>query len=346
MNNNNIIGNGSVPQEFPHGHRLERFGDKPKKGDHKRAVDAYSEAGKMLNSNDWEIHHCLGECYLASQRSEQAMQESSKAVELTNDKIAHIALAKLAISDNKIDQAIQAYKHIIQYCGDNVEAVIQLGFVYLQQNDISRAFQAFGTVLAQSPGNVEAIFPMAYIIQNHQEYDVALSKYKGTTQALSESWQLWNNIGMCFCGKHKFVAAITCLKRAHYLNPMAWQPIYNLGRVLLMTGQSASAAIHLCAAIAATSQNSIPYLLLGLALKKLNDIQGAEQALFKAHSLTPREPIVLINYAIVLQIQNKAVRVAEIISDLNDICTTMNVELQIIQAAQRISRKINQIVNI
>lgn len=55
-----------------------------------------------------------GECYLASQRSEEAMQESSKAVELTNDKIAHIALAKLAISDNKIDQAIQAYKHIIQ----------------------------------------------------------------------------------------------------------------------------------------------------------------------------------------------------------------------------------------
>lgn len=75
--------------------------------------------------------------------------------------------------------------------------------------------------------------------------------------------------------------------------------------------------------------SALVLLWFTVALKKLNDIQGAEQALYKAHSLTPREPIVLINYAIILQIQNKAVRVAEIISDLNDICTTMNVELQV-----------------
>ena len=31
---------------------------------------------------------------------------------------------------------------------------------------------------------------------------------------MPESPQLWNNIGMCFFGKKKHVAAVSCLKRA------------------------------------------------------------------------------------------------------------------------------------
>jgi Bardet-Biedl syndrome 4 protein len=38
-----------------------------------------------------------------------------------------------------------------------------------------------------------------------------------------ESSQLWNNVGMCFFGKGKLVAAIACLKHAAYLNPFDWK---------------------------------------------------------------------------------------------------------------------------
>ena len=37
--------------------------------------------------------------------------------------------------------------------------------------------------------------------------------------------------GMCFFGKKKFVAAISCLKRANYLAPFDWKILYNLGLV-------------------------------------------------------------------------------------------------------------------
>lgn len=57
--------------------------------------------------------------------------------------------------------------------------------------------------------------------------------------------------------------AITCLKRAHYLSPMAFLPAYNLGMVLLTTGQPASAAVYLCAAVSADPSNPMSYLLLG-----------------------------------------------------------------------------------
>lgn len=42
--------------------------------------------------------------------------------------------------------------------------------------------------------------------QNHQDFDVALSKYKIAAQFLPESISMWNNIGMCFFEKKKYVA--------------------------------------------------------------------------------------------------------------------------------------------
>ena len=58
---------------------------------------------------------------------------------------------------------------------------------------------------------------------------MALAKYRLAAQSIPESPPLWNNIGMCFFGKKKFVAAISCLKRANYLAPFDWKILYNLG---------------------------------------------------------------------------------------------------------------------
>jgi Bardet-Biedl syndrome 4 protein len=69
------------------------------------------------------------------------------------------------------------------------------------------------------------------VAQASQDWDAALSKYKTASVVTPESPQLWNNIGMCFFGKKKFVAAIACLKRANYLAPFDWKILYNLGNL-------------------------------------------------------------------------------------------------------------------
>jgi Bardet-Biedl syndrome 4 protein len=83
---------------------------------------------------------------------------------------------------------------------------------------------------------------------------------------MPHSAQLWNNIGMCFFGKQKYVAvrtlcrepvapvltraqAVACLKRALFLAPFEWIIAYNLGLVLLNTQQYASAFHYLSASI-------------------------------------------------------------------------------------------------
>ena len=52
----------------------------------------------------------------------------------------------------------------------------------------------------------QAIVGAGSMIQERGDYDVALAKYRIAAAATPESPQLWNNIGMCFFGKKKFVA--------------------------------------------------------------------------------------------------------------------------------------------
>ncbi|XP_006614029.1 Bardet-Biedl syndrome 4 protein homolog isoform X1 [Apis dorsata] len=311
-------------------------------GNHKRAIDAYLEAEKISNISDWEIYFNLGECYMKLNQIYEAKKYLKRSIELTKNELPYIALARLCLFENHVTEAQNAYTTALSENPESIEAATELGLLYLKIGDVQRAFQQFGTAIAHSPNYAKAILPIAYIIQNHQEYDVALSKYKQAAQSIPESYALWNNVGMCFYGKQKFVAAISCLKRAHYLNSMAFLPAYNLGMVFLTTGQPASAAIYLCAAITADPKNSMPYLLLGIALKRLDDLEGAEKVLQKAHALSPQDPFVLINYAVILEAQGKENMAAELLSALNDITAVIDVDAQITQTAKKLSMKLQQ----
>lgn len=100
------------------------------------------------------------------------------------------------------------------------------------------------------------------MIQIHNDYDVALNKYRIAADTAPESGRLWNNIGMCFFGKKKFVASISCLKRANYLAPFEWKILYNLGLVHLSMQQYASAFRYLNAAINNRPKEAILYSLI------------------------------------------------------------------------------------
>ena len=92
----------------------------------------------------------------------------------------------------------------------------------LSYNSSTKAVFSFPLVLASVPffhhpsatstNNVfslslrQAILAAGAMIQDHGDYDVALSKYRVAAAVSPESPQLWNNIGMCLYGKGKHVA--------------------------------------------------------------------------------------------------------------------------------------------
>ncbi|XP_014489483.1 PREDICTED: Bardet-Biedl syndrome 4 protein isoform X2 [Dinoponera quadriceps] len=310
-------------------------------GSHQRAIDAYIEAEKISVLPDWEIYNGLGEAHVKLNQLQEAKKYLKRSAELTKNELPNLALAKLYLLDDMIPEARTAYTAALNGNSESIDAATELGLLYLRIGDTQRAFQQFGAALAHSSNCVNAILPMAYIMQNHREYDVALSKYKVAAQTIPESSVLWNNIGMCLYGKQKYVAAISSLKRAHYLCPLSCIPSCNLGIVFLTTGQPASAAVYLCAAVSAEPKNPTPYLLLGLALKRLDDLEGAERSLTKAHALAPQDPLILINYAVVLDARGKQANATEILIALNDIMAVVDVDTQVSQMAKKLSKKLH-----
>ncbi|KAL0108838.1 hypothetical protein PUN28_014154 [Cardiocondyla obscurior] len=175
-------------------------------GSHRRAIDAYMEAEKISFLPDWEIYHGLGESHVKLNQLQEGKKYLKRATEITKNELPNIDLAKLYLLEDMIPEAKNAYTTALNGNPQSIDAAIDLGLLYLKIGDSQRAFQQFGAALAHSPNCVKAILPMAYVMQNHREYDVALSKYKVAAQTIPESSILWNNIGMCLYAKQKYVA--------------------------------------------------------------------------------------------------------------------------------------------
>ena len=129
--------------------------------------------------------------------------------------------------------------------------------------------------------------------------DVALVKYRVAAVQTPNSAQLWNNIGMCFFGKQRFVAAIACLKRALYLDPFEWIIAYNLGLVHLNTGQNASAFHFFSASINLKSDFAASYMYLAISLARLDDFENSCSAYEKAMGME-EDHMTHLNFAITL----------------------------------------------
>jgi len=70
-------------------------------------------------------------------------------------------------------------------------------------------------------------------------------------------------------------------------------------------------------------------IFISVALKRLDDLEGAERFLTKAHALAPQDPLILINYVVILDARGKQLNAAEILTALNDIMAVVEVDIQV-----------------
>ncbi|XP_069758491.1 Bardet-Biedl syndrome 4 protein isoform X2 [Narcine bancroftii] len=268
-------------------------------GKHKAAIEVYSEAAK-LNEKDWEIGHNLGVCFMHLKNFEKAKFHLSCALQSSKHDLTFIVLGKLYLLEGNTEGAVEIYKKAVEFSPENAELLTTLGLLYLQLGIYQKAFEHLGNALTYNPNNYKAVLAAGCMMQTHSDYDVALSKYRIAAHTMPESPPLWNNIGMCFFGKKKYVAAISCLKRANYLAPFDWKILYNLGLVHLTMQQNASAFHFLRAAINMHSKMGELYMLLAVALTNLEDPDNAKRSYEQAVSLDQSNPLINLNYSILL----------------------------------------------
>ncbi|XP_054748410.2 Bardet-Biedl syndrome 4 protein-like [Lytechinus pictus] len=268
-------------------------------GRHKAAIDVYSEASRMTE-RDWEIAHNVGVCYMYLKEYLKAKEYLKQAIQYNRHDLSYVMLAKIYLMEGDVQMATDVYKRAVESFPENPELLTTLGLLYLQSGQNQRAFEQLGNALTYDPSHVKAILAAGSMMQQHGDFDVALTKYRIAAAAVPESTSIWNNIGMCFFGKKKYVAAISCLKRASYLSPFDWKIMYNLGLVHLTMQQYASAFHFISAAINLRPKMGQLYMLLAVALTHLDDEENANNAYEQAVELEEKDPSVWLNYAVFL----------------------------------------------
>jgi Bardet-Biedl syndrome 4 protein len=258
-------------------------------GKHAAAIDVYAEAGRLTeaagNGGDWEIHHNVGLCrmYLKDYDGAAACLRAANAV--SRHDATYLQLGAVHTLREDYRAAVATYLEALEFSPDSADLLTAVGLLYLRLGENFRAFDYLGNSLTHDPTSAKTILAAGSIIQNHNDMDVALHKYRVAAVQDPHCAQLWNNVGMCFFGKRRLVAAISCLKHALYLDPFEWIVAYNLGLVHLNTGQYASAFHYLSAAISAKPAFAHSYMYLAIALGRLDDFENACAAYEKAIAL-------------------------------------------------------------
>ena len=114
-------------------------------------------------------------------------------------------LGKLHQLKQDYQEALRVYTDALDFSPENPELLTTMGLVYLRLDESERAFEFLGNALTHDPRSPRAILAAGSIIQDNADMDVALVKYRVAAVQQPNSCQLWNNIGMCFFGKHRDV---------------------------------------------------------------------------------------------------------------------------------------------
>jgi len=236
-------------------------------GKHKTALDVFEEA-ERLAPEDREIWHNKGMCYLYLKEYDKAIECFNTANSIQRHESTFSQLGRVYRLMGNEEEALKVYMDALETSPENPEILTTLGLLYLKLGNNTKAFEYLGNSLTYDPRNPKTILAAGSIIQDNQDMDVALVKYRVAAVQTPNSAQLWNNIGMCFFGKGKLVASVSCLKRAVYLSPFEWIISFNLGVVHLSTGQFASAFHFFSTAINLQPSYARAYMYLAVALSR------------------------------------------------------------------------------
>eukprot|EP00051_Salpingoeca_urceolata_P013722 m.173628 g.173628 ORF g.173628 m.173628 type:complete len:481 (-) comp17874_c0_seq2:36-1478(-) len=268
-------------------------------GRHLAALEVYEQTAD-LGLKDWHIFHNQGVCHSHLGNFGAAEKCFREALALYKHDNTYIQLSKALLKKGDQAAALQVLEDGFRFSPENTEIMTTLGLLHLDNGRTARAFELFGAALSYDPRDTKALLGAGFVIQSAEDYDVALIKYRVSAVHTPDSPELWNNIGLCFFGKGKHVAAIACLKRAMYFAPFEWMIPFNLGLVHLNTKQYASAFHYLSAAVNLKPDFPHSYMLLGVALSHLGDLHNAQAAFDKAIKLNSTDPSFYLNYAVIL----------------------------------------------
>ncbi|XP_070135076.1 BBSome complex member BBS4 homolog isoform X2 [Drosophila bipectinata] len=252
-----------------------------------QALGVFREAEQRSSIKDHEIYHYLGELLyraattqtqseLARQQQDESRSYFELAVQTGRKQESYVRLAELYRKDKQYQKAIEVLENCLHLTPENSEVLIEISVLYLKINETQKAHDRLAEVVGiERKCSPKGLLAFGAILQSRNDVDGALSKYSQIANAEPEIAELWNNIGLCFFKKQKFIVAISSLRKSVWLSPLNYNALYNLSLIYI-----------------------------ALCLRKLDDMENAFVALERASSMSVgpqgggRNPLVVLNFAL------------------------------------------------
>nr|XP_040219935.2 Bardet-Biedl syndrome 4 protein homolog [Anopheles coluzzii] len=313
-------------------------------GKFRNALEVFLKAETLLERPDHEIYHHIGELYYKNFGQPKAGVGEAKeylkqAVTCGKHVESYKILAEIYIEEGDSIKAIEMIENCLQITQDDVSLMTQIGILYLKINEYQRAFEKLLDATATDSKHTSALLALGSILQSKNDIDGALNKYKRISNLTDESSEVWSNIGLCFFKKQKFIAAISCLRKATWVSPLNFNALYNLGLVLVTAQQYVSAFQTLAAAITLRPEHAECYMLLGTCLRHLNDPGNAYLSLEKSTMLPDavKNPLIYLNFALYCYEVGKSDQSVLYLSNFLDMTQHITVHREYLKMADRLN---------
>ncbi|XP_017960051.1 Bardet-Biedl syndrome 4 protein homolog isoform X3 [Drosophila navojoa] len=214
-------------------------------GRYSQALSVFRDAEQQSPRPDHEIFHYLGELLYRSaatqpqleaarQQQKEAREYFERAVQSGKKQESYIRLAELYRKEKDYQKAIDVLEACLHLTPENAEVLTEISVLYLKINETQRAFDRLAEIV-NFAGNCEpkGLLALGAILQSRNDVDGALSKYSQIADAEPEIAELWNNIGLCFFKKQKFIVAISSLRKSIWLSPLNYNALYNLSLIYI-----------------------------------------------------------------------------------------------------------------
>ena len=163
-------------------------------GKFKAAIEVYNEANRATKE-DRDIYFNLGLCYRQLKLYDKAIGCFKEANELSKNEETFQQIGRTYSVQEDFQHAVATYLDALQFSNDNEELLAAMGLLYLRLGEPAKAFNYLERALARNPANPKVILAVGSIIQDRNEMDKALLKYRIAAVKTPNSAQLWNNIG-------------------------------------------------------------------------------------------------------------------------------------------------------
>ena len=265
-----------------------------------------AEQGKRLDQNLVEVRIASGNAYLATGKTNEAIVELSKALELApNSDEAHRRLAGAYFGAGRTDDAVAMHLKAIEvnpYYWLNHNA---LGATYWQLGDYEKAAQSFQKVIQLEPDNVNGVNDLgAAYLQTGKYAEAADAFQKALT--LVATPETYTNLGIAYAWQGRFSDALPAYQKAVELSPNVDGWLSNLADGYRWLGEAQKAQETYDSAIAlafkalqVNPNDATTRSYLGTYYAKKGDTAQGLRLVLEAESAAPDNVTILYNVAVV-----------------------------------------------